>query len=87
MKINGMNSIGAVNKYSKSQESQNAAGSGKLGKKKDYIEISDEAKELLNTQYSASSDKIAELKKSVASGTYDVNARLLADKLYPYVKK
>lgn len=90
MKINGTNRVGAVNQYVKSQEAYNASGAGKTGKKKDQVEISSEAKELLETHNSAAAEKHREkveaLKTSVANGTYKVDARSLAEKLFPFIK-
>lgn len=90
MKINGTNRIGAVNQYMKSQEAYHASGAGKTGKKKDQVEISSEAKELLETHNSASAEKAREkveaLKSAVADGTYKVDARSLAEKLLPFIK-
>jgi len=85
MKINGMNGIGPVNRYQKQQDSVHHAAAGK-NKKKDQVEISNEAKELLGTQGTASSEKIEALKKSVESGTYHVDARKLAEKMFPFLK-
>ncbi|MCS7459955.1 flagellar biosynthesis anti-sigma factor FlgM [Paenibacillus doosanensis] len=90
MKIDGTNRLGGVNPYAKSQDAYHAAVSGKTGKKKDKVEISSEAKELLETQNSAAAEKSREkveaLKASVASGTYKVDARALAEKLFPFIK-
>jgi len=86
MKINGMNGVGPVNRYQKQQDSVPFAAAGKNNKKKDQVEISNEAKELLGVQGTASSEKIEALKKSVQSGTYHVDARKLADKIYPFLK-
>jgi negative regulator of flagellin synthesis FlgM len=86
MKINGTNQIGAVNQYKKTQESQNTSSVGKKGKPKDQVEISNEAKELSGIQGPERTEKLNELKKSVVSGTYSVDARTLAEKLFPFLK-
>lgn len=90
MKINGTNPVGAVNPYKKSQDSLTAYGAGKTGKKKDQVEISNEAKELLETQNPAAAErareKVEALKKSVADGTYKIDARALAEKIFPFIK-
>lgn len=90
MKINGPNSVGAVNQYKKSQESGQGISSSKKGKMRDQVEISSEAKELLGTQGTQASEsaqeKIDALKKSVQAGTYHVDVRKLADKLFPFLK-
>lgn len=86
MKINGTNGVGPVNRYQKQQDSVPFAAAGKHNKKKDQVEISSEAKELLGIQGTASSEKIEDLKKSVQSGNYYVDARKLADKMFPYLR-
>ncbi|WP_282938792.1 flagellar biosynthesis anti-sigma factor FlgM [Paenibacillus sp. RC67] len=90
MKINGTNRVGAVNQYMKSQEAYAASEKAKTSKKKDKVEISSEAKELLETQNPAAAEKAREkveaLKSSVAAGTYKVDARTLAEKLFPFIK-
>ncbi|MEW9702584.1 flagellar biosynthesis anti-sigma factor FlgM [Paenibacillus sp. SI8] len=90
MKINDNQRIGAVNPYKKSGDATFAHAAGKKGKAKDQVEISAEAKELLGVQGSARTEeqarRIEDLKGSVASGTYQVDARKLAEKLLPYLK-
>ncbi|MCZ8514870.1 flagellar biosynthesis anti-sigma factor FlgM [Paenibacillus filicis] len=85
MKINGTNRVGAVNQYKKNQEAHQAASAGKPSKKKDQVEISSEAKELLETQ-GASPEKLAALKESVSTGTYHIDSRTLAEKIFPFLK-
>ncbi|WP_306613847.1 flagellar biosynthesis anti-sigma factor FlgM [Paenibacillus sp. GD4] len=85
MKINGPNRIGAVNQYKKTQDAQQQQVNGKKGKL-DQVQISNEAKELLETQGVASSEKIESLKKSVADGTYHVDTKKLVEKLFPFLK-
>ncbi|MDF2958973.1 MAG: flagellar biosynthesis anti-sigma factor FlgM [Paenibacillus sp.] len=90
MKINGTNRVGAVNQYQKTHEALSTSAAGKTGKKKDQVEISNEAKELLGTHNPAavehSKEKIDSLKSSIAAGTYKVDARTLAEKLFPFIK-
>ncbi|UUZ82630.1 flagellar biosynthesis anti-sigma factor FlgM [Paenibacillus sp. P26] len=86
MKINGTNRVGAVNQYKKNQDSQYTASAGRAGKKKDQVEISSEAKELLGTQNVTPPEKLESLKKSVAAGTYQVDAKTLAEKIFPFLK-
>ena len=85
MKINGTNPLGSVNPYKKNQESQATAFVGKKEKLKDQVEISDEAKELSGIQSPEHAEKLSALKKSVSSGTYVVDARSLAEKLFPFL--
>ncbi|WP_019534902.1 flagellar biosynthesis anti-sigma factor FlgM [Paenibacillus ginsengihumi] len=91
MKVNGPSRIGAINQYSKQQETPNPAAAGKKGSKKDQVEISNEAKELLGTMRSSeaskvSAERIEELKNAVEAGTYKVDARALAEKIFPFLK-
>ncbi|MDO3678825.1 flagellar biosynthesis anti-sigma factor FlgM [Paenibacillus ehimensis] len=87
MKINGTNQVGAVNQYKKNQEAQQAFATGKKQKQKDQVEISSEAKELLGTEAAgANREKLEELKQSVRAGTYVVDARKLAEKIFPFLK-
>ncbi|WP_372813658.1 flagellar biosynthesis anti-sigma factor FlgM [Paenibacillus sp.] len=88
MKINGSNRVGAVNPYKKNQEAHQPTVSHRTGKKKDQIEISSEAKELMETQNPrpVSKEKIEELKNSISTGAYRVDARLLAEKILPFLK-
>jgi negative regulator of flagellin synthesis FlgM len=89
MKINGTNRVGAVNQYQKNHDALSVSTTGKTGKKKDQVEISSEAKELLGTLNPSavenSKEKIDSLKTSVAAGTYKVDARSLAEKLFPFI--
>jgi negative regulator of flagellin synthesis FlgM len=90
MKINDTKRVGSVNPY-KQLNNQNALNSlNKKEKQKDQVVISNEAKELLETSNTARTEErqaqINELKKSVASGTYHVEAGKIAEKLLPYLK-
>ncbi|WP_159885430.1 flagellar biosynthesis anti-sigma factor FlgM [Paenibacillus puerhi] len=88
MKINRTDQVGAVNSYKKAHESASPANLQKK-KQKDQVEISAEAKELLNgTQgvTETSGSKLEELKASVQTGTYHVDARKLAEKIFPFLK-
>lgn len=88
MKINDTNRVNGINPYQKTSET-NAANSVKKSQKKDEVSISAEALEMLRAQQSGDVEKtkkIEELKKLVSSGTYNVEARDLADKLLPYFK-
>ncbi|ANE46706.1 hypothetical protein SY83_10965 [Paenibacillus swuensis] len=88
MKINDTQRIGAMNNYRKNNQQQ-AEVTGKK-QKKDEIQISAEAQELLTQQTQGEdpirAEKLNELKQSVASGTYSVDPRKLAEKLFPYIK-
>lgn len=83
MKINDTSRVGRINPYRKSAEAQ-AASSDVKKAKKDEVQISPEAKEMLSS--ATNPQKLDELKKAVASGTYHVDARELAEKVWPFVK-
>ncbi len=86
MKINEPQRINNINPYRKQAENQ-AANNVERSKKKDQVEISPEAKELLETQnVEGNKARIEELKQSVAAGTYKVDARKLAERMLPFIK-
>lgn len=91
MKINDSQRIGAVNPYNKtSGENRHMNPAGKKDKPKDQVEISSEAKELLNAKGNVRNEeqarRIEELRASVHAGTYQVDSRKLAEKLLPFIK-
>lgn len=90
MKINDNQRIGAVNPYKKTGDAKFAHAAGKKDRPKDQVEISAEAKELLDAQGSARTEeqsrRIEELKTSIASGTYHVDAKKIAEKIFPFLK-
>lgn len=94
MKINETQRIGAVNSYKKSDDPRLEHGTCRKRKLKDEVRISPEAKQLLGIQGSNTSDpaqsaarrRLEELKQSVSAGTYHVDARKIAEKLFPYIK-
>lgn len=89
MKINEINRVGAVNPYRNNSHTKSENSVEKKGKK-DELQISPEAQELLNAQAASSvtsrGQKLEELKQSVSSGTYHVDAGKIAEKLMPYLK-
>lgn len=90
MKVNGPNRLGAVNQYKQQIDHQHAAAVNKKGQKKDQVEISSEALELLNklnkSEAATPRDRIEELKKAVADGTYQADPVLVAEKLLPFIR-
>jgi negative regulator of flagellin synthesis FlgM len=88
MKINETQRIGAINQYRSNNEQRSDTAAKKV-KKMDNVEISPEAKELLTSQAaedSARTEKIKDLKHAVATGTYQVDVRQLAEKIFPFIK-
>ncbi|WP_438447389.1 flagellar biosynthesis anti-sigma factor FlgM [Gorillibacterium sp. sgz5001074] len=83
MKINDSSRVGRVNPYRKSAEAQ-AASSDVKKSRKDEVQISTEAKEMLSSLQG--NKKLDELKQSVSTGTYHVDAQKIAEKLWPYMK-
>lgn len=87
MKINETNRIGAANPYQKQNDLR--ADDKKKARQKDEVQISEAAKEMLSTSQISSPERskhINELKQSVASGTYHVEAGKIAEKLLPYLR-
>jgi negative regulator of flagellin synthesis FlgM len=83
MKINDTQRIAAVNTYRKSNEDKLSQAEGKKQKKKDEVNISSEAKQLLGA--SGVKQQVEELKQSYLTGTYHVEASKIAEKLLPYI--
>ncbi|WP_379138062.1 flagellar biosynthesis anti-sigma factor FlgM [Paenibacillus sp. sgz500958] len=91
MKINETGRINAINPYQRNAESQRQEQM-KKSTRKDEVSISTEAMKLLEAQNSGKIDaerslKIESLKQQVSSGTYQVDASKLAEKLAPYFKQ
>ncbi len=89
MKINDVNRIGSVNPYRNNTPSGNTTAVTGKGKK-DQVQISEEALKLLENQATATVDpvrmkKIEQLKEAVSTGTYNVDANHIVDKLLPYL--
>jgi negative regulator of flagellin synthesis FlgM len=83
MKINDMQRIAATNSYRKSNDDKIAQAEGKKLKKKDEVNISPEAKQLLGA--STAKHHIEQLKQSYQTGSYHVEANKIAEKLLPYI--
>jgi len=83
MKINETQRTGAVNQYKKNNEHKPANTDSKF-KKKDEINISSEAMELLSSKVTDA--RIEDLKQSYSSDSYYVEPRKVAEKLFPYIK-
>lgn len=90
MKINDTKRVGSINPYKQVNDQRALNGTNKKEKQKDQLIISNEAKELLETNSAVPSEeramKISQLKQSVAAGTYRVEAGKIAEKLLPYIK-
>lgn len=91
MKINETSRINAINPYQRNAESQRQEQM-KKSTRKDEVSISTEAMKLLQAQNSGKVDaerslRIESLKQQVSSGTYQVDAGKLAEKLAPYFKQ
>jgi negative regulator of flagellin synthesis FlgM len=89
MKINDIGRLGAVNSYQRQTDNQRQL-EGQKSKRKDELSISPEALEMLKSAdqagRTASPERIQELKSQVQSGTYQVDAGRIAEKLAPYFK-
>ncbi|WP_192896624.1 flagellar biosynthesis anti-sigma factor FlgM [Cohnella sp. AR92] len=85
MKINQTQRVGLYQAYQQAAEARPDQAVGK--KRKDEVQISAEAKELLGAQgtEAARAEKIEALKQEVSSGTYHVDAGVIAEKLLPFI--
>lgn len=80
--------VNSVNPYSKQQKSLKAAES-KSAVSTDKIEISSAAKEMSasSTYNSERAQKIQKLKEDIQAGTYQVDARKVAEDMLNYYRK
>lgn len=89
MNINHINRVGSVNPYRKQVAAGKTESAGRQASKQDGVEFSDEALKLLGTKPQAvdpaRTERIAELKEAVSTGTYHVDAGKVAEKLLPYL--
>jgi negative regulator of flagellin synthesis FlgM len=83
MKINDTQRIAAANTYRKTNDDKLMQTEGKKQKKKDELNISSEAQELLGA--SGTKQQVEDLKQSYLTGTYHVEASKIAEKLFPYI--
>lgn len=90
MKINESGRLSSIQAYrSQSHAANSKQAAGLKGAAKDNVKISDEAMKMLETQRANASDRserIEQLKQEVQSGTYQVSAEKLAEKLWPFLK-
>lgn len=90
MKINETGRLSSIQAYrNQAQAAKEAQQVTKSKQARDNVKISEEAKKLLETQRAQANDRterIEQLKKQVQSGTYQVSAEKLAEKLWPFLK-
>lgn len=87
MKINESGRLNGINSYQRNIESREAQHIDKKQRRKDEVSISMKAMELnaqSKVQDPERAEKVQRLKEEVESGTYQVSAERLADKLLPY---
>lgn len=82
MKINESLRVGGVNPYRKTANEHHVSAA-RAGKK-DGVEISAEAKELLSSVRNP--ERLEALKQAVSTGTYQVDAGKVAERLWPYIQ-
>ncbi|MFC5469696.1 flagellar biosynthesis anti-sigma factor FlgM [Cohnella suwonensis] len=88
MKINDSQRIGAYRNYMQQSEARSSQAAGK--RRKDEVQFSAEAMELLGanrTEEPDRSQRIEKLKHEVRTGTYEVDSGKLAEKLLPFVRE
>ncbi|GMK38258.1 hypothetical protein PCCS19_13120 [Paenibacillus sp. CCS19] len=89
MKINETQRLGAVNPYRNKNDLRAAQTNNK--QKRDNLQISSEAMEMLQSQNVENAKsperqkQLDELKNQVSTGTYHVESGKLAEKLLPYL--
>ncbi|XID91015.1 flagellar biosynthesis anti-sigma factor FlgM [Paenibacillaceae bacterium WGS1546] len=87
MKINETQRIGAYRAFQQQMDARANQTSGK--RRKDEVQFSAEAMELLGAQRAEDpnrAQRIDKLKNEVASGTYYVDSGKLAERLLPFVR-
>ena len=87
MKINDINRVNGINKGY--QQQMDVRKETIKASRKDEVQISSEAQEMLESSRAESSERaerVKELKHAVQTGTYHVEAGKLAEKLLPYLK-
>ncbi|MBB6671524.1 flagellar biosynthesis anti-sigma factor FlgM [Cohnella nanjingensis] len=87
MKINDTQRIGAYRAYQNTNEAR--TGQTESKRRKDEVQISTEAKELLDAQGqddTARAERIESLKREVSTGTYHVETNKLAETLLPFFR-
>lgn len=87
MKINDINRINGINKTYQNQAEYRKDNKKTLAK--DEVQISQEAKEMLESSRAESTERAAyihSLKEQVQSGSYYVEAGKIAEKLLPFIK-
>jgi len=88
VKINDTQRIGAYRTYQQQSDIRTNQAQGK--RRKDEVQFSAEAMELLGaqkTEYPNRAQRLETLKKEVATGTYRVDSGKLAEKLLPFVRE
>ncbi|MFC5401755.1 flagellar biosynthesis anti-sigma factor FlgM [Cohnella soli] len=88
MKINDTQRIGAYRNYMQQTEARSNQAAGK--RRKDEVQFSAEAMELLGANRAEEPDRsqrIEKLKHEVRTGTYEVESGKLAEKLLPFVRE
>lgn len=88
MKINESQRIALFNHYHTTYDARTRSASG--GSRKDEVQISEEAKELLGAQGNLKeidrAKRIEALKHEVSTGIYRVEADKLVEKILPFIR-
>jgi negative regulator of flagellin synthesis FlgM len=86
MKVNKPTGASLINSYLK-QNQKPSLEQGKISSKKDQVQISDQAKAMLENKVTvepARQEKVSQLKREVQSGEYKVDSQKVAEKLYQF---
>jgi len=86
MKINNVNPIQGINKYQ--SINKNEQDIKKKETKKDQLSISNEAEAMLSQAKNISKDeRITEIKSQINDGTYQIDPKLVGEKILDFYKK
>lgn len=88
MRINDVNRAGGIQPYKKVQPTNTNGYESKRVGGRDEVQISSEAQSLLNAKMNGvgtTDERLDELKRAIANGTYQVDPEKLAEKLLPYL--
>ncbi len=88
MRIDDVNRAGGIQPTKKTNPYKTENNEVRRSSSRDEVQISSEAQALMNAQsqgVGATDERLAELKKAVMNGTYQVDAQQLAEKILPFL--
>ena len=88
MRIDDVNRAGGIQPTKRTNPYKTENTEVKRSSNRDEVQISSEAQALMNAQaqgVGATDERLAELKKAIMNGTYQVDAEELAERILPYL--